>query len=167
MKNSHIHLHMLCVHKVVSWKNNFSFGLRKKLVLKTRHLCTCFVFLHGPRAILFFCKTLQTHMDYGVVYVKFFIWIFWHFEICFFNIGIESICTWKLNWISANTGSTSLFPLEPFIIRCSILSSSFLCSASYHTLLLVVDLLLELEARSPVHGRLVFSSCLVADSRFI
>jgi hypothetical protein len=69
--------HMLCVHKVVSRIIDLSFGLRKKrqiLVLKTSHfmvyILSC---LHRPRVMSFFRETLPTNMDYGDVYVKFFI----------------------------------------------------------------------------------------------
>jgi hypothetical protein len=34
---------------------------------------TCFVFLHRSRAMSFFCETLRMYMDYGHVYVKFFV----------------------------------------------------------------------------------------------
>jgi hypothetical protein len=62
---------------------------------------TCFVFfLHRPREISIFRDTLQTHMDYENIHAIFFVEIFWHLEIYFF--GIESICTWEPNCISAD-----------------------------------------------------------------
>jgi hypothetical protein len=57
-KKSHVCLHMLRVHKVVSQKNDMSFGLRKKTNFgaknKTFYSTIYFVFLHRPPDILFF-----------------------------------------------------------------------------------------------------------------
>jgi hypothetical protein len=60
---------MLCVHKVVSQKNDLSFGLRKKKNLSAKNKIfygTYLVFLHRPRAMSFFHETLGTHMDLEV-----------------------------------------------------------------------------------------------------
>jgi hypothetical protein len=87
-KNSHVHLHMFFhVHKVVSQKTDMSFVLQKKTNFggKKRHFMVFILsFLHRPSKMLFFHKTLRTHMDYGDVRVNFFIQIFGHLEICFF-----------------------------------------------------------------------------------
>jgi hypothetical protein len=76
MKNSHVHLHMLCVHKVVSRKIDLSFGLLKKTNFGAKNKIfygTCFVFFIPATYNVVFCKTLRTHMDYRDIHMKFFV----------------------------------------------------------------------------------------------
>jgi hypothetical protein len=73
-KKSHVHIHMLCFHKVVSRKIDLSCGVCKKIKFGTKNKKIHKInlsYIDNTRKYLFSAKNLQTYIDYGEVRAKF------------------------------------------------------------------------------------------------